>query len=314
MNNTTGCISADWPPTYDRRNNRVKGFCNFKIDDRRLYNRMMREIRSARERHPQATRTTVQAFAEPSLMRGVESEGLSIEARFPVDNVFSGFELFYIGHNLDERLPDFSVLNAERSSVVGLEKTSRRRPQDVFGRMLSRGYHIQTLNGTSNGEIPQLLELYGQAYREYTFEINSHTIMDMLDNGNIVLTGRSPEGRIVSCLVAEHAVVEINGQEIDLYELTDYATLREHRRNGLITAMQIAVVSMIRQLEHGPESIIYAEDRAAWEAVNISSHHAGLEYCGTLRKHCILVSDRTFPEQGRFENLNVWIAPPEVER
>jgi hypothetical protein len=165
------------------------------------------------------------------------------------------------------------------------------------------------LNGARLTAVRQLLDLYHEAYQEYTFEINSDTINDMLNNGNIVLVGRSPDGTIVSSLIAEHASVSVDGRQVHLYELSDYATLRAHRRNGLITAMQIMAVQAIRGLPHGQESIIYAEDRAAWEAVNISSHKAGLVYTGTLEKHCVLVSDRSFAEEGRLENLNVWVSP-----
>jgi len=309
MNNKVGSIGAAWPPTYDRRNDRVKGFCNFKVDNTRLLHRLRDEIQSVRGAHPQATRTTVRAFVSRELNIGTSMNGLSIEARFDASNALPGFDLAYFGHNLDPRMPDFSILNAEMSSVHRLSRRDRRDVAEVFGRMLSRGYHVQSLNGAGNDSVPQLLQLYGEAYQEYTFEINRTTITEMLDNGNIVLTGRNSEGRIVSCLIAEHCIIEVNGENVHLYELSDYATLRDHRRNGLMTAMQIAVVSIIRQMENGPQSIIYAEDRAAWEAVNISSRHAGLEYAGTLRKHCVLVSDRSFPEVGRYENLNVWVAP-----
>jgi hypothetical protein len=81
-----------------------------------------------------------------------------------------------------------------------------------------------------------------------------------------------------------------------------------------MTAMQMEVVSQIRALAHGPEAVIYSEDRAPWEAVNISSRRAGLEYGGTLPLHCVLVSDRSFGEQGTMENLNVWFAHPQGTR
>jgi len=304
----TGSIGAAWPPRHDARNSRVKGFCTFKVEDGRTFDRLMTGIRSARDANPRATRTTVRAFMEPGLVNAVEQDGMRVEARVPVDNVFPGCELAYLGSNSEERMADAAVLREELRSVRGLSREKEENWDDAVSRIGRGGYSVQQLNGTVNGTIPQLLELYNEAYERYTFEINENTIAGILDNGNIVLVGTDSRERIVSSLIAEHAVIEVDGRPVHLYELSDYATLREHRGNGLMTAMQMMVVDHIRDLEHGKESIIYAEDRAAWKAVNISSRKAGLHYCGTLMKHCILVSDRSFAEQGIMENLNVWVA------
>jgi hypothetical protein len=301
-----GSIGAAWPPSYDRRNQRVKGFCPFKVDDNRLFSRLMDGIRASVEANPQATRMTVRAFMTQRLADAAPG----VEARFQADRVFPGFELVYLGSNKETRRADPEVLQAELESIANItdQETNGSR-QRIFERVRRGGYGLEPLNGARQTAVLQLLELYDEAYQEYTFEINAGTITDILNNGNMVLVGRDPAGNIVSSLIAEHATVMVDGKEVHLYELSDYATLRAHRRNGLMTAMQIMAVEAIRSLEHGQESIIYAEDRAAWEAVNISSHRAGLAYCGTLEKHCVLVSDRSFAEQGRLENLNVWVSP-----
>ncbi len=300
-----GSIGAAWPPTYERRNARVKGFCPFKVDDNRLLERLRSDLREAREQNPEATRSTARAF----IRRELRDMAPDVEARVPANRVFPGYDLVYIGSNSESRQSQEGILQEELEGVTMImEKMRRQDPGAVFGRVSNAGYSVGRLRDVNTAAVAQLLELYDEAYQEYTFDINSSTIMDMLNNGNIVLVGRSPEGTIVSCLIAEHASVEVDGQEVHLYELSDYATLRAHRRNGLITAMQIMAVETIRELEHGQESIIYAEDRAAWMAVNISSRRAGLVYCGTLEKHCRLVSDRTFAEEGNLENLNVWVS------
>ncbi|MBD3210153.1 GNAT family N-acetyltransferase [Candidatus Micrarchaeota archaeon] len=302
----TGSIGAAWPPSYGRRNNRIKGFCPFKVEDKRLFDRLKRDIGAARSTHPGATRTTVRAF----MASGIADAAPGLEARFPADRIFPGLELVYLGFNSNERKSRDEILGAELDSVGQLiSSNGQPSPRKIFERVAGGGYSVTPLNGARTAAVGQLLELYNEAYQEYTFEINSDTISNMLNNGNIVLVGRGPDSTIVSSLIAEHAAIEVDGKQVHLYELSDYATLRAHRGNGLMTAMQVMAVEAIRSLEHGQESIIYAEDRAAWEAVNISSHRAGLAYCGTLQKHCVLVSDRTFPEEGRLENLNVWVSP-----
>lgn len=300
----TGSIGAAWPPSYDRRNNRVKGFCPFRIEDNRQYDRLVKDIQEAREAFPQATRSTVRAFMSPQ----IADRAKGVEARFRAERAFPGFDLVYLGSNADERRSSHEILQAELQSVEGIMATESSPRERILGRVDQAGYSLGRLHGANPRAVLQMLELYSEAYQEYTFELDSGTITEMLSNGNIVLVGRDSQGAIVSSLIAEHAEVQVDGKSVHLYELSDYATFRSHRRNGLITAMQVMAIETIRSLEHGEESIIYAEDRAAWEAVNISSRRAGLEYCGTLEKHCVLVSDRTFAEQGRLENLNVWVA------
>ncbi|MFH0884624.1 MAG: hypothetical protein V1861_02860, partial [Candidatus Micrarchaeota archaeon] len=165
--------------------------------------------------------------------------------------------------------------------------------------------------GDGRQQVGRLLELYQEAYQEYTFTLTPQTVSDMLNNGNIVIVGQDQKAQVVSALIAEHVELALeHGRTVHLYELSDYATFRAHRGNGLITLMQMKAIDTIRKMPSGERAIIYAEDRAAWMAVNRSSQRAGMKYCGTLMQHCVIVSDRDFGEEGRFENLNVWAHMP----
>jgi hypothetical protein len=299
-----GSIGAAWPPSYDKKNNRVKGFCPFKVDDTRLLSQLRGDIARSARSAPQASRITVRAFVKTELV-----DRMDVEVRLPAERVFSGFELVYIGSNSERRRALPEILRQEIDSVNGIMRdVEQLQKETALARVRAGNYEVGTLTDANPKAIRELLALYAEAYQEYLFDINQTTIMDMLDNGNIVLVARK-EGTIVSSLIAEHALVDIEGTNVHLYELSDYATLRAHRGKGIITATQMMAIDEIRSLEHGAESIIYAEDRAAWIAVNRSSRRAGMTYCGTLEKHCRLVSDRSFAEQGNLENLNVWVSP-----
>lgn len=305
-----GSIGAAWPPSYDGHNNRVKGFCPTVLTDQRQVGRILGMVREIEEGHKQATRTTVRAFVERGLVEGIRAErqvgGYFLEAVVPTVAV-PGHSMVYFGKNQPSRMPDPRTFEAEMQSLTLIAGVPRITSEEARGRIIRGGYAIDSVNqnGTGARDVGTLLRLYQEAYQEYTFEINDGTIANMLNNGNIVVVARKT-GEIVASLIAEHCEITLdNGQKIHLYELSDFATFRQHRGNGLMTLMQMEVRAAIRS-QHDGSAIIYSENRAAWEAVNRSSQKAGFSYCGTLPLHCVLVSDRSFGEEGRLENLHVW--------
>ena len=312
-----GSVGASWPPAYDRHNRRVKGFCPSFIRSDADLRGMFGETAAAEREASHSTRTTVRAFVRSGLVEELRREvgcgsKYGLEAHFDAGNAFPKHHLAYFGCNHPLRMPDAGVLQNELGSVSEVRRLERACRAGAMERVAGAGYTIGRLNGDGKREVPRLLELYREAYQEYTFQMTPETVSGMLSNGNIVIVGRDREAQVVSALIAEHAELRIgHGRVAHLYELSDYATFRAHRGHGLITLMQMEAISAIRALGHGPEAIIYAEDRAAWAAVNRSSQRAGMDYCGTLPQHCVLVSDRDFGESGRMENLNVWAHIPE---
>ncbi len=314
-NGKVGSVGAVWPPRFDQHNNRVKGFYPRLVDDRRELGSMFGTVREIESQSLTSTRTTVRAFVRTELVEGIRREPThgqpNIEAVVPVGNAILGYVMVYFGRNSPERMPDAETWRKEMVSVEQIHRIARISIRDAAVRLTRAGYHITALdsNGQRETDVSRLLALYREAYERYTFDINEMTIADMLNNENIVIVGRNARSELVSSLIAEHCAIQLErGPLVHLYELSDYATFRANRGNGLITAMQMDAVNTIRRLHPEGDAVIYAEDRASWEAVNISSQKAGFTYCGTLLQHCVLVSDRSFGEQGVYENLNVWAA------
>jgi hypothetical protein len=298
-------------PSFDSRNLRVKGFSMQPIRSRDGIRRLFADVAAVEQQNPASTRTTVRAFVRRELVEGIRGNPdmpYDIEAVVPVDNAMPGYSMTYFGRN--SRVADPEVFAAELESVEIISRIAQVSRRRAIERVSNAGYSISVLENPDQSDVNRMLELYNEAYQLYTFEINSNTIRDMLNDGNVVLVARDMDGQIASSLIAEHCVLNLEGREpIHLYELSDYATFRTDRGNGLITAMQIEVVNILRAIR-GEEAIIYAEDRAAWRAVNISSVKAGMNYCGTLPLHCLLVSDRDFDHGGQFESLNVFAVAP----
>jgi hypothetical protein len=244
---------------------------------------------------------------------GVELGSYFIEAVIPTNGAVDGCDLVYFGKNSLRRTPSEKLRQDEQESLSKVQASTQAvRPADAIARATEGGYAISLSEGSQSQEdLRALLNLYHEAYELYTFEVNEQTIQVMVGNGNKVLSARGADGSIASVLIAEECAVELEGgQRVTIYELSDFATFRKDRGNGLITALQIEAVRILRELD--PHAIIYAEDRAPWMPVNKSSKEAGLEYGGTLPFHCALISDRNFDYNGgnrQYESLNVWYAP-----
>jgi hypothetical protein len=311
-----GSVGAAWPPAYDAHNRRVKGFFPGLVRTDRDARRVFREVRDAEAGAQFSTRTTFRAFVRSGLVEELRQDRgrgdlFRLEAHFSAGNVLPRYQLAYFGHNHQIRMPHPTELRNEMDSVREVRRLERAGRDSASQRVQGAGYRTERLNGNGRDELHRLLALYQEAYQEYTFTLTEQAVSGMLENGNIVIVGRDRQAEVVSALIAEHVeLVLAHGKTVHLYELSDYATFRAHRGKGLITLMQMEAISAIRALPHGREAIIYAEDRAAWAAVNKSSQRAGMDYFGTLPQHCVLVSDRDFNEQGRYENLNVWVHIP----
>ncbi len=313
-----GSVGASWPPAFDAGNARIKGFCPSIIRSKaELHQEAFARANSAKRAHPEATRTTFRAFVGRELLEGIirldGNMAFSVEATVPAGNAIPGFDLVYFGRNDNVRTPLAKTRREENESVAAIRQSVARVSRDVaMARLASNGYQISMpRNGDVHNErdIEAMLNLYREAYQHYTFPINETTIQVMIGNGNRVVVARDSERRIASALIAEECELRLgNGKLVRLYELSDFATFRKDRGNGLMTALQLEAVRLIRDLPGGESAIIYAEDRAPWGAVNKSSQQAGLAFGGTLPWHCSIQSDRSVQYVGEYESLNVWYA------
>jgi len=309
-----GSLGAHWPPQFDRRNRRVKGFADFLIDSKADLSHFMRTVGQAHD--PLSTRTTVRAFVSSPMLEDIQiplqvngSGTLSVEARIPADNVFVGCQLVYFASNSISRIQDPDILSQELEAVGRINAIRSADHNEIFSRLHGNGFGIRVLREATERHINTLQALYREAYTDYTFELSPETIHQMIsDPENTFIVAQDGCGAIASAMVAEHATVAVNGVDVRLFELSDYATFHSQRGKGLMTAMQVFAADHLRRQHDG--AVIFAEDRAAWTPVGISSRKAGMVYGGTLMQHCRLVSDRDIEARGNLEDLNVFYVPP----
>jgi len=146
-----------------------------------------------------------------------------------------------------------------------------------------------TLKEARQEDCQDLAALYGKVFPTYPFPIDDKDFL--LDNLNshvrYFLIHRDSE------LVAASAA------EMDLHsatvEMTDFATLPEHRGHGFA---QILLDRMEQALDTGKVRTAFTIARAVSYGMNITFGRAGYAYSGTLRNNTNI--------SGRIESMNVW--------
>ena len=209
-----------------------------------------------------------------------------------------GYSIVYLGRNTGQRVPSEEVVAAEKEDFHAAVRSHRGAGAG------GAGFSADTPSPDSRDDVRALVSLWRQAFTSYIFPIEFDTVRGILsDDANLCFVAREG-GRIVSSLVAERAVVDVENVRLQLCELSEFATDPEFRGRGLMTMLQRAAIRATRDI--WPDAAIYAENRAQEPGSYRSSLRAGMGYGGTLMQHCTIEGDRrAFGQEGRYENLHV---------
>ncbi|MBU0471731.1 MAG: GNAT family N-acetyltransferase [Nanoarchaeota archaeon] len=280
---------------FDDRNNRIKFFSTqIHHDADSIDDLVFRGEQLMIEEN--ATRLNARFFTTARYERNVE-------ARISLNNGHIGTDLLYIGVNLSDRSDPEKVMLAERElieSVLSTEPHMRSR--------LSEGYSIERLTSESltNQEVDSLVDLYSEAFNTYTTDLNASAVREMISHSVVYGVRDSRNNQIVSTVVAEITKMTLSEENFSICELSEMATRREYRGQGLVTLATKELIEDIRD----DVDLIYAEARACHTPINQSFHNMGFHYAGTLLKQCMLSGDHEVDESGPYENLNVWYVLP----
>lgn len=328
-------IGLAWPPRYDSWNNRVKGFANglieTSIDAHKFGTEAISSWNAEKTQNP--TRLSLRLIVSSTLfddgdpkvdgciptdstmealinrLRREIGQNVRIEAEVSLRHILPGFDLIYLGFNSDSRIAPSEVSKTESEVISGINREIAPTSQEeAYSRLQRAGLRIERLSQPTEMEISRITQLYRDTFQMYLFPISESTVGEIVGNSNLVLVGRNGAGEIISSLIAEHVKMNVADRQLHLIELSEFATDRAYRGNGLITALQFRAVEMLRQLYDPNSSVIYSEGRAPWIPVNISIRRAGFNFCGILPQHCTIVSDRSPGMQysGVYEDLSVW--------
>lgn len=216
-----------------------------------------------------------------------ERAGFVTEARVPL--AYSGEEILFCSRFLD---PDREVESTEdevelvlgesASASSGTEGTPLADPAE--GEL--EGYELRVADMP---DAPEVARLYAEVFESYPFPITSPGF----------IAGEMKSGTVFVVAVAETRIVAAASAEVDSTtascEMTDFATVSEHRGAGLASALLERLESAAR--DRGVMTA-YTIARATSAGMNIVFARRGYRYGGLLVNNTGICGD--------IESMNVW--------
>jgi hypothetical protein len=280
---------------FDEGNNRIKFFSSELHDNSETIEALVQQGIEMMDKQ-EATRLNARFFAK------LGHKSKLVEARIPLNNGHTGIELLFIGYNTEDRRSIQKVVIAE-DDIVEKVKSREITPHE----QIQLDYSVEKLTpqNTTQQDIKDMVALYEEAFTTYTTTLDYKAVEDMIAN-SVVYGVRDRNNKVVSTVVGEVATIETTNDRIRVCELSEMATLREHRGHGLVTYATKMLIDDVRN----DLDLIYTEARACHYAINRAFFNLDFEYAGRLNKQCILSGDSEISESGPFENLNIWYVLP----
>ncbi len=197
---------------------------------------------------------------------------------------------FFKGKNSALMLSLFIDRNREKSGTV-------EKNQQVIEACQYKRAKITILKRPENAELREctaqdaenVARLYEQVFPTYPFPISDPTYILETMASHVVYFGVWLDGKLAALSSAEMDVEESN------VEMTDFATLPEHRGQGLATML---LETMETEMHSREIATAYTIARAPSFGMNITFARMGYEFGGTLVNNTNI--------GGQFEDMNVW--------
>ena len=200
-----------------------------------------------------------------------------------IDRYFLGSDLyFFCKYYTNERRISNEWLKEEQivENVVYLEQSRQMTIPPAH-------YHLKKLTVE---DADKLANLYEQVFQIYPTPLN--------DPDYIVKT--MAEGTIYYGFYSDEEIVSAASAEINSFyknaELTDCATLQEHRKHGL---MKILLEELEKELRSSAIYCAYSIARSLSFGMNAALHQLGYQYRGRLTNNCYIFDN--------LEDMNVWV-------
>lgn len=304
-------------PEYNALNSRVKGWVlrGSAIDI--IYN----DQTQIRETVDQSYETASNNGASRIMLRAIVESGRNIEeyhgireeARIPLKGRYSGLDLVYLGRNFEPRQTPRRILEQEEKILRDcIERgASARNDKDVRG---AANYDIESLTEPNKQDVKDIRATMIQTYERngrviMWYEPSIENMTEILEN-SVTAVGRM-DNKIVSVALAEEAELPTEMGNFRMYEVSDCATLKEHRRRGL---NQACVNLLLKTILNNHADNINMEARACNIGINQSMINIGFLHAGFIQRHVFIGGDRDIYFPGDLEDFNVLYYPIERRR
>ncbi len=151
-------------------------------------------------------------------------------------------------------------------------------------------YEAYTIRDGMKEDANELAKLYDKVFETYPSPMNDPNYIQYAMDNNVFFKVALYENKIVSAASADIDPINLNS------EMTDCATLKEHRGSGLMGHL---IFELERDLKSRDYKVLYSTARATSTGMNIVFAKHDYAYGGRLINHCHIC--------GQFENMNIWV-------
>ncbi|GGI17671.1 putative beta-lysine N-acetyltransferase [Gottfriedia solisilvae] len=207
-------------------------------------------------------------------------KGYMIEAL--VKGYFQGSDAFFVTkyNSLDRRN---SLYWSQGDDILEAVLKSDKLKEKI----IPEGYHLRRAD---KKDAKKLANLYGQVFQVYPTPLNEAAYVEKTMDEDTIYWVYEKEGIIVSAASAEIDFAQRNA------ELTNCATLVEHRKHGLMK-------EIMKKLEQDlvSQSIYcsYTIARSLSYGMNAAFHQLGYMYTGRMTNNCYIYD--------KLEDMNIWV-------
>ncbi len=289
-----------WPPVYDERNRRIKGFYPWIVRNRKV-EPLLDSIRE-QSSHPEATRISIRAiFPRTVLMQMINHSmsGVCVEAAFPISHIISGCWVAYLSYNKPQR--NGGLLNRGLRSIIGISK-QRSDPiaKDELERQTTR-YKLMQIKEMNDETAEKFSVLFASMFDVYPVDISPLAIKRM-PKDHIVMAAYEGE-ELIAVFMADRASFHLE-YRIPL-TFFDFVNVVSKKDGLLLVPLMARHVIEIAGQDVNP--VIYAEARADVPGLQACCMRAGMQDCGTLVASSLFKDKKG--DKAAFSDTNVWYIP-----
>lgn len=220
-------------------------------------------------------------YSRPEQWRELLSHGYELEGVIP--GYFNGTDnLIMTTYKKNERRTSQQWLN-EDQIIQGM----RNKPFNTTDRLIPAQYSFRKAKA---GDSTQLANLYGKVFEVYPTPMNDQKYVENMIIGGTYFYVVECQNEIVSAASADVNSVFHNA------ELTDCATLPDHRKYGL---MKKLLSFLENDLRNKGIYCAYSLARALSFGMNSAFYQLGYHYNGRLTNNCYIFN--------KLEDMNVWV-------
>lgn len=200
-----------------------------------------------------------------------------------VKDFFKDGDGFFLGRFLDER----RSIDEKKDIILKVLQTCKQKAEESNDNVIiQHNYKVCRLNESN---VPDIVNVFKKVFKTYPFPIHNEDYIIKTMKENVIYFGVWDEGNLIAVSSCEMDKNELNA------EMTDFATLEEHRGNSLAS---ILLIEMERAMAEEQMRTLYTIARAYSFGMNITFAKKHYKFAGTLINNTNI--------SGQIESMNVW--------